>query len=87
MPPCPRIESCPTNSSIAGDTDLVYLCLSSNVVPEVTEYPDSGKIGVFGGADWNTVLADFYSGKDVSDEYVLKFYDKDTNVGYFDGEA
>ena len=69
-----------------GDTDLVYLCLSTNLVPEITEYPDSGKIGVFGGAEWNQVLADFYAGKDVSNQYVLKFYEKDVNVDYFHGE-
>ena len=33
------------------------------------------------------MLADFYAGKDVSDQYVLKFYNKDTGVGYFDGEV
>lgn len=70
-----------------GKTDLVYLCLSTNIVPEVTEYPDSGKIGVFGGAVWNQVLADFYAGTDVSDQYVLKFFRRDANVGYFDGEV
>ncbi len=40
---------------------------STDIVPVVTEYPDSGKIGVFGGAEWNQVLEDFYAGTDVSD--------------------
>ncbi len=71
----------------SGDVDLVYLCLSTNIVPEITEYPDSGKIGVFGGAEWNQVLADFYAGTDVSDKYVLRFYNNDSSVGYFDGEV
>jgi len=70
-----------------GDSDPVYLCLSTNIVPEITEYPDSGKIGVFGGAEWNQVLEDFYAGRDVSDEYVLKFFNKGSSVGYFDGEV
>ena len=70
-----------------GDTDLVYLCLSTNIVPEVTEYPDSGKVGVIAGAEWNQMLADFYAGKDVSGQYVLKFYEKDANVDYFHGET
>ena len=38
-----------------GDSDLVYLCLSTNLMPEITEYPDSGKVGVLGGTDWNPV--------------------------------
>ena len=84
MPPDPKLPHKLVNT---GDTDLVYLCLSTNIVPEITEYPDSGKIGVFGGAEWNQVLADFYASKDVSDQYVLKFYNKDTGVGYFDGEV
>lgn len=84
MPPDRKMPHKLTNT---GDSDLIYLCLSTNIVPEITEYPDSGKIGVFGGAEWNTVLADFYAGNDVSDDYVLKFYKKDDNVGYFDDET
>ena len=70
-----------------GETDLVYLCLSTNHMPEITEYPDSGKVGVLGGADWNQMLADFYGGKDVSNEYFLRFYHRDTDVDYFTGEV
>ena len=51
-----------------GDSDLVYLCLSTNLMPEVTEYPDSGKVGVLAAPDWNQLLADFYAGADVSDQ-------------------
>ena len=69
-----------------GDSDLVYLCLSTNLMPEITEYPDSGKVGVLGGADWNQLLADFYAGKDVSDQYVLKFFKSADDVNYFTGE-
>ena len=42
-----------------GNADPVYLCLSTNHMPEITEYPDSSKVGVLGGADWNTGLANF----------------------------
>ncbi len=69
-----------------GAVDLVYLCLSTNHMPEITEYPDSGKVGVLGGADWNTGLADFYAGKDISDQYFFRFYEGDTHVNYFTGE-
>ena len=70
-----------------GDSDLVYLCLSTNLMPEVTEYPDSGKIGVLAGPDWNQLLADFYAGTDVSDQYVLKFFNSGDDVNYFTGET
>lgn len=70
-----------------GDSDLVYLCLSTNHMPEITEYPDSGKVGVLGGADWNQMLTDFYGGNDVSDEYFLRFYKGDTDVNYFTDEV
>ena len=66
--------------------ELVHLCLSTNHMPEITEYPDSGKVGVLGGADWNTGLADFYAGKDISDQYFFRFYEGDTHVNYFTGE-
>ncbi len=69
-----------------GDSDLVYLCLSTNLMPEITEYSDSGKVGVLGGADWNQGLADFYAGKDISDDYFFRFYEGDTHVNYFTGE-
>ena len=29
-----------------GDEDLLYLCLSTNHMPDVVHYPDSGKLGV-----------------------------------------
>jgi len=29
-----------------GDEDLLYLCMSTNQMPDVVHYPDSGKIGV-----------------------------------------
>ena len=56
-------------------------------MPEITEYPDSGKVGVLGGADWNQMLTDFYGGNDVSDEYFLRFYKRDTDVNYFTDET
>ena len=41
---------------------------------------------MLGGADWNQLLADFYAGKDVSDQYVLKFFKSDDDVNCFTGE-
>ena len=41
---------------------------------------------MLGGADWNTGLADFYAGKDISDQYFFRFYEGDTHVNYFTGE-
>lgn len=38
-----------------GSTDLVYLALATDERHEVCEYPDSGKIGVSIGDDWNNL--------------------------------
>jgi uncharacterized cupin superfamily protein len=33
-----------------ADADLVFLCVSTMKAPDLIVYPDSGKVGVFGGA-------------------------------------
>jgi uncharacterized cupin superfamily protein len=47
-----------------GSEDLVYLCLSTMVMPEVVNYPDSGKLAVLGSknfwADGETGVSGFY---------------------------
>jgi len=57
-----------------GDEDLVYLAISTRVLPEVVGYPDSGKTGV-------RVAAIHEPG--------ARFLVRDaaqSGVGYFDGE-
>ncbi len=58
-----------------GDEPLVYLCMSTMIMPEVVHYPDSGKLGVLGSKDF------WSSGK----AGVSGFY-KPNAVGYWDGE-
>ncbi|HJP05438.1 MAG: cupin domain-containing protein [Gammaproteobacteria bacterium] len=58
-----------------GKDDLVYLCMSSMIMPEVVDYPDSGKLGVLGSKD-------FWSGDDAG---VSGFY-RLNPVGYWEGE-
>ena len=62
----------------AGETDLVYLCVSTQHPTDLCVYPDSGKIGVFGGAA---------PGGDVSRRFVRGFFRKDDEVPYYDGET
>ncbi len=33
-----------------GDTELRYLAVSTMISPEICEYPDSGKVGAYGGS-------------------------------------
>ena len=58
-----------------GAEPLVYLCMSTMVMPEVVHYPDSDKLGVLGSKDfWQQ-----------GDAGVSGFY-KPNPVGYWDGE-
>lgn len=58
-----------------GSDDIVYLCISTNVMPEVVHYPDSGKVGVLGSKDfWKQ-----------GDAGISGFY-RPNPVGYWDGE-
>ncbi len=56
---------------------LEYLCVSTMVQPEVTEYPDSGKLGVFAGSA---------PGGPAAKRVVSGFYRKDSDVDYYEGE-
>lgn len=58
-----------------GDEDIIYLCMSTAVMPDVVHYPDSGKLGVLGSKDFWTAGKPGVSG----------FY-KPNPVGYWDGE-
>lgn len=57
-----------------GSEDLVYLAISTLVVPEVVGYPDSGKTGVRIGA-----------GEGPGSRFLIQDSAKDT-VAYWDGE-
>ncbi len=56
---------------------LRYLCFSTMVEPDVTVYPDSGKVGIFGGAA---------PGGPKEKRTLSKFLRGDAEVGYYDGE-
>lgn len=58
-----------------GTEALVYLCMSTTILPEVVHYPDSDKLGVLGSKDFWTSGEPGVSG----------FY-KPNAVGYWDGE-
>jgi len=60
-----------------GSDDLRFLCLSTMDDPDVTEYPETGKIGVFAG---------FTPGAPSGDRRISGFYSKEGTVGYWDGE-
>jgi uncharacterized cupin superfamily protein len=63
------------NSSEAA---LRYLCFSTMVEPDVMVYPDSGKVGIFGGAA---------PGGPKEERTFSKFLRGDAEVGYYDGEG
>lgn len=56
---------------------LVYLCFSTMDTPDVMVYPDSDKLGVFGGAA---------PGGPKDKRTFSKFLKASPEVGYFDGE-
>ncbi len=58
-----------------GGEDLVYLCISTNIMPDVVHYPDSGKIGVLESKNF------WASGE----QDISGFY-KQNPVDYYDGE-
>ena len=58
-----------------GEEDLTYLCISTNHMPDVVHYPDSGKIGVLESKNfWAT------GEKDISGFY------RQQPADYWDGE-
>lgn len=61
-----------------GAEDLKFLAVSTNLLPEINEYPDSGKFGVY---------ADFPTGTADEVEY-LSFQGRESmNLDYWDGEG
>jgi len=57
---------------------LRYLAVSTMEVPEVVEYPDSGKLGVMAGS---------LGGRPASEETIRHFTRLKDGVDYWDGEA
>jgi len=60
-----------------SDSTLRYLCFSTMIEPDVTIYPDSGKIGVFVGAA---------PGSPKEKRTLGKFLNGDAEVAYYEGE-
>ena len=65
---------------IVNDSEggLRYLCFSTMLEPDVMIYPDSGKVGIFGGAA---------PGGPKEKRNFNKFLRSDAEVGYYDGEG
>lgn len=57
--------------------DLVYLCVSTMLQPDVTLYPESDKIGVIAGAA---------PGRTVAGQGITKFFKANTHVNYWQDE-
>jgi uncharacterized cupin superfamily protein len=62
----------------SSEAVLRYLCFSTMVEPDVMVYPDSGKVGIFGGAA---------PGGPKEERTLSKFLRSDAEVGYYDGEG
>jgi uncharacterized cupin superfamily protein len=60
-----------------GDAPLRFLALSTMCDPDVTVYPDSGKVGVYAGSP---------PGGDAENRSVDGYYDRDATVDYWRDE-
>jgi len=61
----------------SSESVLRYLCFSTMIEPDVMVYPDSGKVGIFGGAA---------PGGPKGKRTFSKYLRGDVEVGYYDGE-
>ncbi len=61
-----------------SDQDLIYLCFSTMITPEVCEYPDSDKICAMAGSA---------PGGDKSNRQLMACFRTESAVDYFDGES
>ncbi|MGE5659157.1 MAG: cupin domain-containing protein [Actinomycetota bacterium] len=61
-----------------GNVPLRYLCFSTMVEPDITAYPDSGKVGVFAGTP---------PGGNKEKRTLSEFFPVDAAVDYWDGEG
>ncbi len=71
---CPPGSQYPHQLINTGTDELRYLVVSTMVYPDLTEYPDSNKVGALGGAAVGS-QAGFRA-----------FFVKDNNADYYDGE-
>ncbi len=60
-----------------GDEALRFLCLSTMIEPDIAIYPDSGKVGLFGGGA---------PGTDPDKRSLNVFLRHDATIDYWDGE-
>ena len=68
---------CPHQIINSSDTPLRFIAISTMEIPEISEYPDSRKYGVFAGAS---------TGRPVTNETIRKFYRIDDDINYWNGE-
>ena len=61
-----------------SDAPLRYLCFSTMAAPDVMVYPDSNKVGIFGGSA---------PGGPKAKRTYSKFLGADAEVGYYEGEG
>jgi len=71
---CPPGGEYPHQLINTGKGDLRYLVVSTMAYPDLTEYPDSNKVGALGGAAVG------------SQSGFRAFFVKDSNVDYYNGE-
>ena len=71
---CPPGREYPHQLINTGTDELRYLVVSTMAYPDLTEYPDSNKVGALGGAAVGSQVS--YRG----------FFVKDNNTDYYDGE-
>ncbi len=62
----------------SSEAVLRYLCFSTMLEPDIMVYPDSGKVGIFGGAA---------PGGSKDERTFSKFLRGDVEVGYYDSEG
>lgn len=60
-----------------GEEPLRFLCLSTMLAPDIAVYPDSGKVGLFGGAA---------PGQNPETRTLFEFLRRDSAVDYWEGE-
>ena len=61
-----------------SQADLIYLCISTLIEPDVMEYPDSNKI---------TIKVGSAPGAKATEQTFAKSFKKESNVDYFEGES
>ena len=62
----------------SGPDELVYLCFSTMVDPDIVAYPDSDKVGAIAG---------FVAGGPKTDRRLVAFFPRKAAVPYWTGEA